>query len=195
MRRICIAFKFLYVFMCMPRMHVWNTQPEYEYLQAHSLFAHICFVLFCYLIFRDLDSFPVGMFSSVAKRMRWKLHDACTRWMWSTLCTMMMTSPLSLLAVIPSLVGKSNPLWGWVLVGPRGAHEAAEPAAASGDVKSMWSSSPLRIALWTRTLSRVCACVPKYVPKKSIAYSTLNTNVITGMRMRTKVCTEEVHCV
>ena len=114
MCRICIAFKFLYVFMCMPRMHVWNTQPEYEYLQAHSLFAHICFVLFCYLIFRDLDSFPVGMFSSVAKRMRWKLHDACTRWMWSTLCTMMMTSPLSLLAVIPSLVGKSNPLWGWV---------------------------------------------------------------------------------
>ena len=38
------------------------------------------------------------------------------------------------------------------------------------------------VALERRTLSRVCACVPKYVPKQSIAY-TWKTNVITGSGM------------
>ena len=48
------------------------------------------------------------------------------------------------------------------------------------------------VALWTRTLSQLWACV-RYVPKQSIR-STMNTNVITALGM-CKVCTEAVHSV
>ena len=50
------------------------------------------------------------------------------------------------------------------------------------------------LALSTRTLSQLWACV-KFVPKHSIPFrSPLNTNVITALGM-CKVCTEAVHSV
>ena len=46
----------------------------------------------------------------------------------------------------------------------------------------MYTEAVYSVALWTRTLSQLWACV-KYVPKQSIPYSTWNTNIIRALGM------------
>ena len=68
-------------------------------------------------------------------------------------------------------------------------------AAPNGSGMAFFELPPKNhsIILPTGTLSQIATCV-KYVRKQSIAYNTLNTNVITGLGM-CKVCTAAVDCV